>query len=311
MTFFVTLNLFQGQHDGVRVCHRELLGCALRAAKQEMSNFLRNKAVVTLIVLLCLGIVLGMVANRYSESGKSWWLQDAITTVVGPINSAAHSIAGVFDGFVGIFRSRASMATENTHLRNQVKQLEMENSKLREAAYENVSLRQALGLRQSTSFPTIAAEVISRSESSWFDTATVNRGSNSGVEKGGAVFNHLGLIGQIVDVNPMSSQMVFLTDQNSAVGGMVQRSRSAGMVQGQGADDLVLTYLPKDADVKVGDLVVSSGMGKVIPKGIPIGRVIQVVANSLAGTTSALLKPSARYDQVEQVLIARVGQGSE
>jgi cell shape-determining protein MreC len=52
-------------------------------------------------------------------------------------------------------------------------------------------------------------------------------------------------------------------------------------------------------------------MGKVIPKGIPIGRVIQVVPNSLAGTTSALLKPSARYDQVEQVLIAKVGQGSE
>ena len=109
----------------------------------------------------------------------------------------------------------------------------------------------------------------------------------------------------------MNSQMVFLTDQNSGVGGMVQRSRSAGMVQGQGADNLVLTYLPKDADVKVGDLVVSSGMGKVIPKGIPIGRVIEVVPNSLAGATSAVVKPSVRYDQVEQVLIAKVGQGTE
>ncbi len=276
-----------------------------------MSNYLRNKAVVTLIVLLCLGIALGMVANRHSESGKSWWLQDAITTIVGPMNSAAHGIGGVFDGFVGIFRSRANMGAENTHLKNQVKQLEMENFKLREAAYQNASLRQALELRQSTPFPTIAAEVISRNESSWFDTATVNRGSSSGVENGGAVFNHLGLVGQIIVVNPMNSQMVFLTDQNSAVGGMVQRSRSAGIVQGQGADDLVLTYLPKDADVKVGDLVVSSGMGKVIPKGIPIGRVIQVVPNSLAGTTSAVVKPSAQYDQVEHVLIAKVGQGAE
>lgn len=276
-----------------------------------MFNFLRNKAVLTLIALLCLGMFLGTVANRHSESGKSWWLQDTISTIVSPINSAAHAVGGFFGGFTGIFRSRANMGAENTILRARVKELEMDNARLREDAYQNLSLRQALALQRTTTFKAIAAEVISRKESSWFDTATVNRGSRSGVETGSAVFNHLGLLGQIEQVNLVNSQMVFLTDEDSGVGGMVQRSRSAGMVRGQGSDDLVLTFLPKDADVKVGDIVVTSGMGKVIPKGIPIGRVIQVVPNSLAGTTSALLKPSVRYDQVEQVLIAKVGQGAE
>jgi len=276
-----------------------------------MFNFLRNKAVLTLLVLLCLGIILGMVADRHSQSGRSWWLRNAISTVVSPINTAAHAVGGVFDGFIGIFRSRANMGAENAGLRGRVKELEAENTKLRESAYENLSLRQVLALQKTTTFKTIAAEVISRDASNWFDTAIVNRGRGSGVETGGAVFNHLGLIGQIMEVNPVSSQVVFLTDQQSGVGGMVQRSRSAGMVLGQGSDDLLLTYLPKDADVMVGDVVVSSGMGKVIPKGIPIGRVTQVIPNSLADTTSAVVKPSVSFDQVEQVLIARVGQGTQ
>ena len=70
----------------------------------------------------------------------------------------------------------------------------------------------------------------------------------------------------------------------------------------------MLAYLPKDADVRENDVVVSSGMGRVVPKGLPIGRVVKVVRDSVGGTTSALLRPSARLEQVEQVFVVPLGQ---
>jgi rod shape-determining protein MreC len=197
---------------------------------------------------------------------------------------------------------------ENKQLRERIKRLEIENAALREATEENKSLKETLGLKQSATMEMVAAEVVSRNESNWFDTATVNIGSRSGISQGSAAINHLGLIGQISETSSFSSQIVALTDSNSAIGAMVQRSRSTGMLYGQGTDYLVLAYLPKDADVKLKDIVVSSGMGGVVPKGLVIGRVVKVVQNSTAGTTSALIKPSVRFDEIEQVYIVKPGQ---
>ena len=89
---------------------------------------------------------------------------------------------------------------------------------------------------------------------------------------------------------------------------MVQRSRSNGILQGKGGDYLTLSYLPKDADVKVGDIVISSGMGQVIPKGLVIGRVAKIMHNRVLGSTAALVRPSTRFDQIEQVFVAKPGQ---
>jgi rod shape-determining protein MreC len=197
---------------------------------------------------------------------------------------------------------------ENKLLRDEVKRLSQENATLKEASRENIELRQALGLRRSMPLQMLPAEVISRKASVWFDTAMIDKGSRSGVVKSAAVVNFRGLIGQIVESDLFTSQMVALTDPSSAVGAIVQRSRSSGIIQGQGADYLVLAYLPKDADIKEKDVIVSSGMGRVIPKGFPIGRVIRVKRNSLAGTTSALVRPSVRLDQVEQVFVVKPGQ---
>lgn len=269
---------------------------------------MRNKAVITLVVLLCLGVVIGLVKNQRAEADESWFLQDAISAVLAPIDSAAHSVSNGLGGVAGIFRSRSKVFEQNKQFSQQIRELTMENARLRELAHENASLRQALKLDKTQPIKSVTAEIVSRKESSWFYTATVNRGAKAGVQRGGAVYNHIGLVGQVMEVNPLSSQIVSLCDPSSAVGGVVQRSRSSGVVQGQGADYLVLAYLPKDADVKIGDVVVSSGIGRVIPKGLPIGRVIKVVTNSVAGTTSALLEPSVSFDQVEQVFIAETDQ---
>jgi len=275
-----------------------------------MLNLLREKAILTLAILLVLGIVIGVAHTRAVDKGAPFPLQDAARFVLRPAASAFHSVLSAGEHVIRFARPRRSILKENTALRKEVLNLRRENAVLREAAGENARLRSMLGMRQSVSAQMIAAEIISRKENSWFDTATIDRGRRSGAIKGAAVITTgWRLIGQVLEADTFTSQVVALSDSDSAIGAMVQRSRSSGILQGQGSDYLILSYLPKDADVKRGDVVVSSGMGQVIPKGLVIGRVVRVVHNKVLGSTSALVKPSIRFDQVEQVFLVKPEQG--
>jgi rod shape-determining protein MreC len=210
-----------------------------------------------------------------------------------------------------LVKPRGALLRENARLRREVRRMHRENSLLREAAAENTRLRRALDLRQASAMHMVAAEIVSRRASSWFDTATLNRGRNAHIETGAAVISESGLlVGQILEVNRFTSQVGALTEQQCGIGAMIRRSRHSGLLEGTDSDYLALTHLPKDADVRVNDLVISSGMGRVIPQGFPIGRVERVVRDRSAGTTSAWVVPSARLDKIEQVFIINPGQGA-
>lgn len=262
-----------------------------------------------LLVLVALGVGLGAAHDRSRDDGRPFPVFEVTSLILRPSTSAFHLTAAVTGAARHSARPRRSILKENAELRKEVARLRAQNAALYEAAQENVRLRAALDLRKSTDFEMVAAEVISRNQSSWFDTAAINRGRRSGIRKGWAVITSgKWLIGQILDADEFSARMVALTDSNSAVGAMVQRSRCNGMLQGQGGDYLTLSYLPKDADVKIGDTIISSGMGQVVPKGLIIGRVVKVVHNKVLGSTTALVRPSIRFDQIEQVFVAKPGQ---
>lgn len=276
-----------------------------------MLSVLREKAVLTLIVLVALGVGIGAAYDRTLDRGTPFFVQEIVSLVLRPSASVFHLTAVAAGTARNVARPRRSILKENSDLRAEVLRLRTDNAALSEAAQENTRLRAALGLRQSAELSMVPAEVISRKESTWFDTATIDRGRRAGIRKGWAVITTgWRLVGQILETDAFTSRMVALTDSNSdsAIGAMVQRSRSNGILQGQGGDYLTLSYLPKDADVKVGDVVISSGMGRVIPKGLVIGRVVKTVHNSVLGSTTALVRPSIRFDQIEQVFVVKPGQ---
>lgn len=274
-----------------------------------MGSLFRNRAFAVLLLLLVIAVAFGAAHNKAIETRQSFAPKDGARTSIVPVTIVSRAVAGIGDAIVRIGRPRRAILKENAELRQQVRQLTQENARLRECAEENVRLRQTLALRDTMGLQSMVAEVVARQESNWFDTAIIDKGRNSGVEDGSAVVNHRGLIGQVVEAGPFTSQVVAITDQTSKIGAMVQRSRTSGILQGQGGDLLVLAYLPKDADVKKNDVVISSGSGRVIPKGLVVGRVIKVVRNNVGGTTSAFIRPSVRFDQLEQVLVVKPGQG--
>lgn len=263
---------------------------------------------MTVTTLLVAGVVIGMAHNAALEAGRPFLVQDVIRTILSPACRGITAVAAVGDTAIRAVKPRYALLKENEQLRKQVHRLERENSALREVRAENAHLRAALGVKEASPYELIASQVIMRNESSWFDTATIDVGRQSGVVRGSAVIDQRGqLVGQVLEVDAFTSQVVSLTDPSSAISGMVERSRSVGILQGQGADFPILSYLPKDADVRVSDVVVSAGMGKVVPKGFMMGRVVKVARNSTAGTTAAVLRPSARFDQVERVFVVKPG----
>jgi len=275
-----------------------------------MLSILREKAVLTLLVLIALGVGIGAGHNHALDRGSAFVVSDAASLVLRPSATVFHLVGVAANTAVRVARPRRLLLRENADLRREVVRLRRQNAVLTEAAQENERLRTALGLKQSSRIEMVASEVISRAESTWFDTATIDKGSRAGIRKGWAVITpDWRLVGQILDTDAFSSRFVALTDANSAIGAMVQRSRSSGILQGQAGDYLLLSYLPRDADVKAGDVVVSSGMGQVIPKGLVVGRVVKVVRSEVMGSAKALVRPSIRMDQIEQVFVVKSGQG--
>lgn len=274
-----------------------------------MLNVIREKAVLTLLVLIVLGVGIGAAHDRALQRGAPFPVQDAVCMVIRPSALGFHTAFSTVSHGVRAVRPRRSILNENADLRKEVTRLRAENAALAEAAQENVRLRAALGFSQSVKIQMIPSEVISRKESTWFDTATINRGRRAGIAKGWAVVTpSMRLVGQVLEADAFTSRVVALTEANSAVAAMVQRSRCNGVLQGQGEDYLTLSYLPKDADVKAGDIVVSSGMGRVIARGFVIGRVVKVVHSKVLGSTTALVRPSVRFDQLEQVFVVKPEQ---
>lgn len=185
--------------------------------------------------------------------------------------------------------------------------MEQENAALREAAIKYESLRADLGFVRAQKTSLLAADVIARRPDPKFDTLVIARGGADGVRPNSVVVTREGVVGRVFEVTPGTASVLMLTDQNSGVGARVQRakSRATGICKGDNSKALSLVYLPNDADIKLGDRIVTSGLGGVFPPGLPIGTVVDVRAEEGNFLKSARLRPFVDFDRLEQVYVLR------
>lgn len=267
-----------------------------------------GKAVLVFIVLIMLGTVMAVVHNRTTAAGHSFPPEDAVRTVLKPFQSAVNGVGGLFRSVGHSLRSRSAIGSENNRLRAEVKSLNTEVIRLREDAAEVKRLRSAIAFKEQRPEKLLIARIITRDPSPWFTTATIDRGKSDGVLPGMAVVTYRGFVGQITESSPTSAQVRAIGDTNdgsgSGIGAMVQRTRALGICQaGQESGMLQMTYIARDADVKVGDIVVTSGQGGIIPKGFPIGRIMKVKTEGGGVMKSAEIRPSVRLDQADEAFV--------
>lgn len=192
---------------------------------------------------------------------------------------------------------------QNEMLKRQVDLLKQKINSLNEIYLENLRLKKLLSFKQTSSYKVIAAKVIARSSEVWSSAVIIDKGSIHGIRKGMAAISYLGLIGRVTQVAESASTVMLISDPSVSISGLVQRSRQEGLVSGTLGANLMMRYLPENADIRVQDIVVTSGLNQVYPKGILIGTVVDI-GNEFSGLSRyALIKPAVNLSDVEEILI--------
>ena len=207
------------------------------------------------------------------------------------------SVTGLWSGYVDL---RAVQA-ENEALKQQNQDLQVRLQETRAQAQRAESLRQLLELRQRATLNTVAAEIIAGPAQAEFRDMTIDKGSSDGVRTDMAVISPAGVVGRVILPSRRAARVQMLVDRNAAAGAMIERTRAQGVVVGEG-DTLRMEYVPGTSDVKQGDLVVTSGIDKIYPKGFVIGTVENVERG--AGTFHTIIvRPAVDFSRLEEVLV--------
>ncbi len=226
--------------------------------------------------------------------------------------AASGLVTGVRDNW-GRYVSLRNVTEENASLKQRIADLEVNLQEARALAWRSESLRAILDYKRAVPLPTLGAEVIAGDATPWFRTLTINRGTTDGLQADLAVLAPSGVVGRLVGRLGLNAAKVqLLVDRNAAAGAMIERSRSAGIVSGGSGDPpLRLDYVSNQADVKVGDRVVTSGSEGIYPKGFLIGLVESVGLGTGRYQDSGLyqnigVRPEIDFDALEDVLVVTV-----
>ncbi len=272
----------------------------------------RSRLVLAGLVLVHLVLI-----SRQVEGGAGGSLLERIVLgVFSPIQSGVvwtgKSFRNAWDGYVAL----RGAERENRVLREQLRRAELLLQERSERAREAEQLREVLELRKALPLDTLTAEVVGRDGTPFYRTLTINKGKSDGVVLNAPVVSSTGVVGRVIRLGRHVAQVQLLLDRESGVGARIERTRITGVVSGQvgysgsGGGELVMKYVPALGDVVPGDVVVTSGLDRMYPRGLMVGRVRSV------GLGGGLFKeiyvvPSAGFDLLEVVMVVRQPAESE
>ena len=196
-----------------------------------------------------------------------------------------------------------STAEENEELLQKLRQAEERDNRFRELEMANSRMRALLRFQRRMDREVIAAEVIGKDPSPWFKTVIIDKGSDDGLDKGLPVVIPQGVVGQVAEVSGGYAKVLLIIDQNNAVDALVQRTRARGIVTGETTGRCRFKYVLRKHDVKVGDVLISSGLDGVFPKGLQVGSVTGVVRRNSGIFQEVSVLPFVNFEQLEEVLV--------
>ena len=209
-------------------------------------------------------------------------------------------VRNLWSGYVAL----QQVQRDNEALRQEMQTLQVRLQQERAEAQRTDNLRQLLELRERAQLDTTAAEVIAAAASPEFRTVTIDKGTAEGLKTDMAVISPAGVVGRVILPSGRAAKVQLLIDRNAAAGGMIERTRVQGVVEGFGDGSLRMEYVPGTSDVKPGDMVVTSGIDGIYPKGFVIGTIEQVERGS-GGYHLITVRPAVDFRRLEEVLVVR------
>lgn len=260
----------------------------------------RWKPIAFFLFLTLLALVLITVKTRVAP--QTSFFESLIISAIMPlqevISGGLRRVQNVWDGYINLIQVRS----ENLRLRRQVEQLQGQLHRHQEAYQQQQRLRQLLDFRSLTFPNALPAEVVGIDPSQWAEAVTINKGHDHGVQKNSAVVTYRGLVGRTIEVAPRYAMVLLITDRRSAVDALVQRTRARGIVVGKSRRVTELRYVDFHEDIRVGDRIISSGLGEVYPKGLLIGIVSSVRPKPYGLFHEVEVQPAVDLAKLEEVL---------
>lgn len=256
-------------------------------------------------IILFLFILIPVIAIDTSTRAPQNYLffDRAIVAITSPIQSAIswvlEHVSSGFQNYVYLWSTRKDnleLLDENRRLLNTI-------ASLRETQQENIRLRKLLKFIEQFKTETVVARVIAKDVSTEFRALRINRGEDSGIRKNMAVVTNEGIVGRILRTTATTSDVVTVLDLNSAVDAINERSRARGVIEGLTEETCQLRFTLRTDDILPGDILISSGLGGIFPKGIPVGTVSKVRRKPFGITQDVEIRPSIDFSKLEEVLV--------
>jgi rod shape-determining protein MreC len=261
----------------------------------------KYRSITVAIVLLIISLsILSYSAVRLSETGL---LRKMVLEIAAPVEDAINrSLKGLHDTWnrylflIGIEDESRRLRRENAVLNDLL-------NSYREGYLEGMRLRKLLDVKDGLHHKTVAARVIDNDRASLFKTILINKGTTEGLRVGLPVLSDQGVVGRIIETSWHASRVLLLIDENSNIDALIQRSRAQGILQGAGTAGCNLKYISRAENIQTGDVVLSSGLAGVFPKGLLLGAV-----TGISGAEGGLFQKidvasAVDFSKLEEVLV--------
>jgi rod shape-determining protein MreC len=260
----------------------------------------KNKPLILGGMLLLMALLWYSVNLRQQDETNP--MESLVLRVTGPIQSALDRVISSVADTWGHYLSLVHTVEDNRRLVEENRSLHSMLTQSDEVRLENARLRLLLDFKEAQEIETLPARVIAEDASSWFRTVMIDKGREHGVVEGLPVVVAEGVVGRVVRSSPRFARVLLITDASSAIASLLQGNRARGVCRGQG-EQLVFDFVLRQEEVKVGDRVVTSGMGGVFPKGLVIGNVKDVDRQEFGLFQAIEVAPSVDFSHLEEVLV--------
>ena len=274
-----------------------------------MLRLFKSKWFIVSLVTIALLVVIGVSANK---SSKLNWLSNILSVPLKPVQGFFTSAGREIEDFFAYFQDIDVLREENEALKAEVEELRRQNREYSELKAKNDELRRALNLKAEFADYTITgANIIAVEPGNWFSVFKVDVGEQDGIRADfPVVTGSRGLVGRVVDTDKSTSNIQTIIDEESAVSGWIAKPGGGhAIVKGdlelkeEGLCKLI--YIPIEVDIEVGDIVETSGVGGIYPKGIEIGKVIEVRKTNSELGRYAIIQPTADFRRLDEVFILK------
>ncbi|MDP3981616.1 MAG: rod shape-determining protein MreC [Chlamydiota bacterium] len=259
---------------------------------------LKFRSFFPFVVLLIVPLVFISLPSSITED-----IRIRISAWSGPVINISHHATEYTKRVISRFWKLWQALDENTSLKKQIQDLQLEKMQYHETELENSRLLDLLQFVEKEKWQSIPARVIGRDPNAWYKGILIDRGRIHGVMPGMAVVVGDGLVGKVMDAYEDWSNVLLLIDTRCKIGALIQKTREIGILQGDESTRCIINYLPIDAKFDIGDTVVTAGFGNFIPNGIMIGSVNRVYEHEFGLYRCAIVNINVDLSKLEEVLV--------